>query len=403
MKTFLDEFVYAQGKQEVPFDFLTWAGISLIAACLSDRVYYKKFRASKLLPNMYVVLIGPSGLGKGVAIDAALNVLGSVPACKDYVNDFRGKATAPHLIDYLSARSKPHSEEDKIAGKAHDPGAPNRLYLITPELSMSVGSGPIADMFVKLLTELYTGGDYVFQEGTRTSGARVLRCPIINWLGGTTEDWLVSSVTKDAITGGFFARSVAVCGDYDMGRRVYRPTYPRDYVEVMTRLGESIQWFCTLRGEYQMTEKADAILEHWYNTREVPEDELLMPTWRREHDLIIKLSMILCANEYQQDMKIRSRHIIEAQRLARSVTKNIPYLITLASITPERESILFVSRTIHTAHEIWLDQIYREGVRHGLNKRRILEVVESLIASGDVEKTSEKGREKVCWKSNRRI
>lgn len=380
-ESFLERFMYVQGKQECPPEFFQWVGISAMAACLGDRVWFEKFRGSRLLPNLYVILIGPSGLGKGVAIDAALRVL---KEDEEKVRLYRGKVTGPGIIDHLSNAHK-RQEVCKASGLPYDETDVHRLFLVTPELSMSVGSGPMADMFVKLLTELYTGGDYTFQEGTRTSGAKKLQSPVVNWLAGSTEDWLVNSITKDAICGGFFARVCAVMAKYDFGARFLEPEYPPDYADVVLWLRERVRWMQRVSGQAYLTKQAHEVMRQWYMTRDVPDDELLLPTWKREHDMVLKMAMLYMIDEAPESLKIQSKHVIEAQKQVRRVLKHVPYLVTLASITPERDSIVFISRLIRNSGTVDLEMLYHQAARRGLTKYRTGDVLETLAAAGDVE------------------
>jgi len=383
--SFIDRFIYAQGECEVPEAFFRWAALSLIAACLGDRVYCRKFRGSRLLPNLYVILIGPSGLGKGVAIDAVMKLAAEdVPWTKP-IRTYRGKVTGPHLVDWLSAQSRENEEKAKLQG---DPmPEPGRMYLVTPELSMSVGGGPMADVFVKLMTELYTGGDYTFHEGTRTSGKRKVRSPVINWLAGSTREWLVNSVDKDAITGGFFGRVASVSADYNFSRRVFYPVYPSDHAEVTRFLQRRLRWMCKVAGEVSMSAKAREVEEHWYMNRPVPDDEAMLPTWKREHDMLIKLSMCLMVDERCEDLVIRDRHVVKAQQLLHHVQSAVPELITLASVTPESDGLRYLERVMKQVGAADEALIAYHAAARGITYKRAMEIMDTLERAGIVDLT----------------
>lgn len=375
--SFIERFIHAQGECEVPPEFFRWAGISIIAACLDNRVFYEKFRGSKLLPNLYTMLIGGSGLGKGIAIDAAMKLVADVPE----INAYRGKATAPHLIDHMGRNARPRGGEDPTTLQIDH----SRLYLVTPELSMSVGSGPMADVFVKFLTELYTGGDYTFQEGTRTHGGVVIKNPRINWFAGTTEQWLVNSITPDAIEGGFFARVAAVCQDYNFHKQVLRPSYPADYDEVMEWLRKRIRWMCRVAGQVALSNEAAMIEESWYYSREVPVDTSLLPSWKREHDMVLKLAMIFMINERPDELIIRDQHMVSAQQTTKTLMRDIPRLITLAQVTPESRVLQFVKRIVRSAGTIPMRILYFTASQRGITKDRVEAALDTLVASGEIE------------------
>lgn len=381
-KSFIEQFIYAQGECEVPREFFRWAAISLMAACLGDRLWIEKFRGSRLLPNLYVVLVGASGTGKGVAIDAALRLLQNDAEDEDEgitdMNIYRGKATAPAIIDYLAAKSRKKEE-------AGDEG-PTRLYLITPELGFSTGSGPIADMFVKMMTELYTGGDYTLQEGTRMNGAKRVHQPLLNWFAGSTKEWMVSSLTRDAIESGFFARIVTVDGKYDFDKRVYRPTVPSDIDSVEAFLRKRVRWMLRVGGRVKWTKEADRVAEQWYNDRRPPDDEAMLPTWKREDDMMRKLAMLLMIDRRPDRLVVRSEHVVAAQRLLRRVQKIIPDLITISSTTPENEAIMFTRRVIQNAGRIKDHVLIAQGAKRGITGEKTLQAVKTLLDGREIEK-----------------
>ena len=364
-------YLHHVGTSEVPDEYHLWAVLSTIAAAVGDRVWYKKFADTKLIPNLYVLLLGPSGTGKGTAIDISTKFVKDLSR----VNAYRGKATAPYLIDYLSAIKK------KQNGKVVLEDA--KLYLVTPELSMSVGSGPFADQFVKLMTELFTGGDYLFQEGTRTRGGVDFKNPVINWIGGTTKEWLMQSVTRDAVEGGFFARVVAVNAEYDPNVRITRPVYPDDRDEVAVEIARRIKELTFITGEITMNGLAMKVDEQWYTGRQAPSDEAMLPTWKRQHDLVLKLAMVMSLAD-DVDLIVKADHVKRAQMLVREVSKSLPQLIEYASATREMEGIALVRRTIKRFGTIPRYMLMQKVGSRGLTRDRLDAIIETLIQSREV-------------------
>lgn len=375
-QSFIDRFVYAQGNNEVPPAFYRWAGISLISACLQDHIYFEKFKGSKLVPNLYTILIGPSGLGKGLAIDAAIKFIKD----RTDIHMYRGKATAPHLIDHLGRAVRDPDNPQRMMIERP------RIYLITPELSMSVGSGNMADMLVKLMTELYTGGDYLFEEGTRTNGAVKIKAPLVNWFAGSTEEWLAKSISKDAIEGGFFARVCAVQQDYDFTKRIRRPQVPVDYEEVMEWLHRQVDWLTQVGGPVILSPRAEQLEEHWYQNREVPTDTALLPSWKREHDMVLKLAMIFMMDELPKDgLVIKDRHMVLAQQTTAKLLKDIPQLITLSNSGPESEALNFIRRIVLNSGEIPRQAVYFMASSRGLTRDRVDSALDTLTSSGEAK------------------
>ena len=91
-RQFIDLYMHMIGRSEVPRRFHFWSAMSLLAACVADRVWVKADIATKIYPNLYVFLVGPSGSGKEQAIKVVLKL---VAEQQSKVNPYAGKMTGP--------------------------------------------------------------------------------------------------------------------------------------------------------------------------------------------------------------------------------------------------------------------------------------------------------------------
>jgi len=385
-KNILRLYLHQAGKSEIPDVYHAWACIALIAAAVGDNVWYSKFRHTKLTPNMYTILVGPSGSGKDMAIGIALSYLKKLPIVKLYA----GKATAPYIIDFMarSADGKP-------------PIGHSRMFLVTPELAMSVGSGNMADEFVKLTTALYTGADYPITEGTRTSGTHTIISPCLNFLGGTTEDWMMRALTRDAIEGGFFARVAAVKGDYDFHNRVLDPIYPPDYEDVVDHLHRRITLLTKIKAEFHMAPDAKRIEEQWYMSREVPQDDSLIPSWMRQHAMILKLAMVLSLMdniEYTpESFVITLDHLKRAQQLSSFLQVHLPKFIALASRSDETKWTEVVAKYVQRAVRIQRFKLTQMCGGRGIDRAKMDFALEQLILERRVGRSSVPGAQGLIY------
>lgn len=361
-ENFIALHIHSCGKSEVPEIFQRWACLSMIGAAVADRVWLMKM-GKKLHPNMYTFLIGPSGLGKGEAIDAVGGLARRVPG----VNWLRVKRTAAGLLDKM-AQYHINKNKEKIYKF-------NKLFLVMPELGMAIGTGRTADDFIKHMTDMYSGSGDTLDEGTRTSGTHAVPSPCLNWLVGTTKEWLMSSITKDALYGGFIARTACVQADYNLDIRYDEPWMPPDRDEVLSYLYARLVKLTRITGlEMKLSGKARELIRHWYLNREAPDvDDPLMPSWKREHDFILKLSMILALAD---DMDtIKSEHFIEAEKLSRGLQTRMPELITYASVTPQTEALQRASAILRRAKSMPQDLLLR---RLGITADQFRDVSDTL-------------------------
>ena len=383
-------YQHAMGRSEVPREFHFWCCLSVLAASVGDRVWLEKFRGSKLLPNLYVLLLGPSGLGKGLAIDMATAFVKDIPR----VNYYRGKASAQYLIDYLG-----RSHKDPNSGKWVIENT--KLYLVTPELAMSVPSGEHGRNFIMHMTELYTGGDYLLQEGTRTRGGVHVKSPCMNWLAGTTREGLKISVPRDAVESGFYARVVTVDGHYDLTTRYRRPFYPVDYDEVMDHLHARITALTHLEGIFELSPDAERLEEAWYTTREAPEDERLLPSWKRAHDLMLKIAMLLALSETHEELVIKPDHVAKARIIVERALQAVPKVLDFARLTPEAAGVDEVAGVLKKSGAMMHSSLLR---RTGMSADQFKAIIETLRQQQRiVTKRTANGAAVYAWSGQHRM
>lgn len=341
------------------------------------------------MPNLYTILIGPSGLGKGQAIDTALRFVKDLPD----VNMYRGKASPPFLIDYLARRKKVEGGKKIIDN--------SKLYLVTPELSMSVGGGPMADAFVKLMSELYGGGDYTFQEGTRTRGGVQFKNHCVSWLAGSVIEWIMDSIPKEAIQGGFFARTITIQAPYNLENRHFEPQYPEDIDEVVEHIKARFKVLLRIGGEFKKSADARRIEEQWYNSRPAPDEEALIPAWKRDHDMLLKLAMILSLAD-GFDLIIEARHMAKAQQLVAEARRNMPDIVDFASINQETDGLVMVRKLIKEAKRIPHSTLLRMTSRKGIIGQRLETYIKTLVQEKRISIAfGERGGKIYVWTSGR--
>src|SRR6185503_13398107 len=368
----IDLYMAYAGQSEVPPQFHLWCCLSVIASAVSNKVWLEKMPGKRLTPNLYVALIGPSAIGKGEAIDAMLNVVRDQPR----INFYRGKVTAPGLLDVLA-----------MPGKNGRPSWAH-LLLVTPELSWSIGRGEWADGLVKQLTELYGGSIDPVREYTRTRGTTLRITDLcINWIAGTTREWLLSSIPPDSISGGFFGRMVAVPADYNFDLRYYRPIVSADWEVILALLRARVAVLSSLAGAFGMTADALANEQKWYEERPAPTDPDLQAAYKRQHDLMLKLAMILSLAD-GPSLTINSRIIANAQKLSDSVVRKMPNLISFGTMTPETRGLGVAEDFLRRcAGPVPHSMLLKRLSNRGYDADSVRKIMQTLVEMGKVGRT----------------
>lgn len=381
---FIELFVYSQGHSEVPKSYFLWCAVSLLAAAVGKNIGFQKILRSrkKMYPNLYVILLGDSASGKGIAIEEAE----AYADCFENIGKYRGAVTRASIVDNLSSARL-------VSGVAVRDA---RLYLLTPELGQAIKTGTLADEFVKFMTDIFTGGG-VQKESTRMHGVKIMRDPCVNWLAGTTKDWLLDSISPSAISGGFFGRVIVVQDEWNPKLRIHEPACPVDAPQIRDHLSNRIAWLSQLRGYFVRTPEAVEVERGWYENREGPTDERLRPIWKRSHDIVIKLSMILClaetlvwdqpGNMQNRQLVIQAKHAAGAIDMLTSVRAGIDQVINLSSVTGDTRYFQMVRDAIEKTGVSGMahSNLLRKFSGRGLSADSLYKIVRTLEAGNQIE------------------
>jgi hypothetical protein len=200
-KPWLDSFTeYCEGM-ETPKEYIQWAGLSVLSASLKRRCYIW-YRGIKFYPNQYIILVGPPGIGKGEAINAATKIANEIKAI-NYIKDW---VTPQEIIEELSA------------GFSHVNLKPGQIIttnivqdhtccIMAPELAVFIQQ---YDNLHSLMCAWWDQNKFDYK--TKNKGKHVIEDMSVSLLGGCVPDY-VRSLSKDRlapITGGFTARTIFV-------------------------------------------------------------------------------------------------------------------------------------------------------------------------------------------------
>lgn len=369
-RNFFELYQYVCGISEVPPVYNFWASLSLVSAALEDRVWFEKFKDSKLFPNLYIFLIGPGGLGKGTAISTAVRMADRSVQIPKY----RGSATAASLIDVLGKVERDEYGRRLLSNP--------KLWLIMDELKNNLGTNVnLVEAFIALMTEMYTA-DYVVNTSTRKHGQVDILEPVVNWLIGTTESDLRDILSKKLIDSGFTARVCFIFGDYDFNKRCPRIVYPPDYDEVMEHLQARLFVMQNTHGKICMTPQAEAEMDKWYITRPNPEEEALFSIWKRQHDMLLKFAMLNAVADGGPPV-IRTVHLRRAKATTTVLTQNAEKLLEVAHETPDTKPSNEVARYLRLKGTVDHSQTLRYFRRmRGMNAKKLQEAIRDLYKEG---------------------
>lgn len=394
IELFLHMYCYVPEQTQTPKSYLYWSALTMIAASVQDRFYIEKFKYKRIKPNIYTLLVGPSGLGKDFSIDILKRY---VEPHNDVVRLYDGKLTHAYFWDFLADKKK-GSTKKNIEKAA-------TALLITPELKHSLGSkGQLADAFIAQMTALYDK-EGIANDGSRMWGGSILRDPCITWIGGTTQEWLFETISQQEIAGGYAARVNWIVEDYAVERIRPEPVYPPDFEEVHQYLLARITALVYSPGcEMRLSPEARAWHNEWINEREIPEDQLMLPTFHREPVLVLKLSILFCLAD-GKTFEISQAHIEQATNCVEELRiTHLPKLLYAAGRSPRMLDITHVEAVLRGAPEHTLDRtmLLRRVHSRGMDSTRLSAALMDLQQAGIVEQKVINRIQMFTWKETAR-
>ena len=200
LENWLDSYLEYTANTESPTSYHVWCGLSVIAGALQRKVYLKWGLGQVIYPNLYVVLIGPSGkTRKGVALGIAKDLLKQIPGVTVAPESSSGKQSTilvmkragMDFIDPQDGKTKRHCS----------------VTAFSEELSVFLGQGDIA--YLSSLTDWYDSKDD-WEYETVGRGKDSIKGVCLNLVGGTAPDWIQSMIPHEAVGGGFTSRVIFI-------------------------------------------------------------------------------------------------------------------------------------------------------------------------------------------------
>lgn len=315
----LENYLTYTENSESPLSYHTWCGLSVIAGALQRRVYLKWGLGQVIYPNLYIVLIGPSGrTRKGVAIGIAKDFLKQIPGITVTPESSSGRQAM-----ILAMKRAITNFQDPSDGRIKFHCS---VTAFSEELSVFLGQGDIA--YLSNLTDWYDSKDD-WEYETVGRGKDTLQGLCLNMLGGTAPDWIQSMIPQEALGGGFTSRIIFIVEE------IKRKLVPEHFItpeeEVLgEKLTRDLERISRLSGEITFTETAKKHYVEWYiaqdtalsNKKPAVSDTRFAGYNERRATHLRKL-MILCSASRGDDLKIQEVDFYESRKLLYSAEVNM--------------------------------------------------------------------------------
>ena len=204
LEDWLNGYLEYTTSSEPPTSYHVWCGLAVIAGALQRRVYLQQGLERTIYPNLYVILVGPSGrTRKGVALGIAKDLLAKVSTVSIAPESSSGREA---LILAMKRASSTFTDPTAGVIKYHC-----ALSAFSEELSVFLGQGDIK--FLANLTDWYDSKDDWAYE-TIGRGRDAIQGVCFNMVGGTAPEWIQSMLPREAIGGGYTARVIFIVEEW---------------------------------------------------------------------------------------------------------------------------------------------------------------------------------------------
>lgn len=333
-----------------PSLFTEWAAVAAISGVLERRCWITT-NEGQLFGNVFVWLVGWPASGKGLSIGPIRDLWRGLKKVRVAPNSITGKGLVDEMVDGVGdLDTKTGIWHEKYSALAC---AVTEFGTFLQEYDKSL---------CNILTDLY---DCLpnFEDRTRGGGLVTIEKPYLMMLAGMTPGYLSSSFPPEAFDMGFTSRAVFVWSSEVKKTSVFRKAERTSGVSWDALLSD-LDRIASIRGEFEFTPEAQAIIEEWNDGGmvPVPTHPRLQHYCGRRMAHVLKLCMIMSASESSLRV-ITDDHALEA----------IDLLLRTEAVMPNMFRAMVASEHLNSMHEIQLglSQLARQAPGGALQREAI--------------------------------
>ncbi len=362
-------------QKEAPESLLLWSGLFTLSSALKHHVRFPKsiMGSYEIIPNMYIVFVGPPGVIKKSTVESFPTTL--LLGLED-MNIAPSALTDSKLIEILS------NIED------------SSLTILSSEFANLVKVSR-EDMYA-VLTDLFDGklSGRGYDYSTRMHGTETVERPCINLLAATTPDWISSQPPEHLTGGGFSSRVVFIFENKRREAKMYYAEVDDKEIERLEAvLKNDLAHIAGLHGDFRH-ENTDlmADMEQWYQRTIKDADEAASSTqgyYNRRHVHVHKVAMLLSVAR-DDDLIIKREDFDAALAILKAAETNMPRAMATIGKNPLSRYMLDITDFIETkGTKVTFNTIWRRFYNH-LRKDELKEVITALVQMNKLKQEKDK-------------
>lgn len=392
MDNWVDDILFECQHVETPRSWIWWSLVTAISA-VSANYYLRTLKgAVNYKPNLYVMLLGESGLGKGFGVNLAKLLVQKA----DVTRTIAGRSSIQAIVSEL-AKAKTNQN-----GK--EPITDSRGFVVNGELSSAI----IADVdALSILTDLYDGHyNPEWDNLLKISGKEKLKQPYITTLFGSSPDHFYDSIPAANIGGGYVARNLIVFEEKRYQNVDLLDGTEPDQVEdlingyIVPKYCEHLIKISKDKGAIRYTESAGKIFNDWRREWRANQQKEKTGFFNRVPDHVLKTAMCLCLSRYVNDKTILN----EDMNTAIEKVTNLVYSNKIAGTGKAIEPLANHSQTITNLllkapdQELSRKALLSKAYPFGLCDTATLDkILDTLFEMGWIEREKIIGGKSIDW------
>lgn len=273
-------------KNEAPENFKLWTAISVLASALQRKCSIKLATDLVFYPNLYIILVGPSGVRKGTAMNPGSSLITDA--------GIRQSAQATTYQALIRKLQSTNHNTVKADGKLEFHSS---LTIFSHEFTVFLGYGN-RELMTALCDWYDCKGRWTYETVARQE--EVIIGVWVNLIGATTPDLIRSSLPADAVGSGLTSRIIFIYEGPDaMG---IHPIPVESDADKRLREGllHDLEIITKFSGEFIVEESFREKFVKWYTDTRLGAPIFYDPRFagyiNRRPNHIMKLSMIMSAS-----------------------------------------------------------------------------------------------------------
>lgn len=287
---------------ETPESWIWWSLICCISAAAGNNYFLTTLKGNLIYkPNLYVMLLGESGLGKGYPVNLAKRLVQKSKSTRVIA----GRSSIQAIIKELATtRSK--------EGEA--PIEDSRGFVVNGELSTAIIADPDS---LTILTDLYDGNyNAEWTNLLKGDGAEKLKFPYITALFGSSPAHFYDSIPQVNIDGGYIGRNLIVYEEKRSKNVDLLDTETTDVDKFETYVAPKyvphLEHISKHKGQLVPNDEARKAFNTWRTKWREQQTADKTGFMNRLPDHILKVAMCLCLADWEYTGEITTNHIQEA-------------------------------------------------------------------------------------------